>query len=248
MDTTDTTEVQLYKKVSSLITQIQNFEDIHSLHQKIGDGLSIVGDASTLISITKGIYLLYEKSKFEAFLVQLYFKLHEKQTIDPADALILNDFLKNERNVKFIAESIDACFHSHSVKCSAILGFFVGCIISKKREIGYSDLIIINSLRIMLDNDLENFMLLYKYVKEHSDLPFHANHHTIHISQVLKQYTDCPIPSFEMEMTVEKMKKVQVIGYDIGGMFGSGDAWGVFIFNRTSDYLYNTIVKFQHSE
>jgi hypothetical protein len=147
--------------------------------------------------------------------------------------------------MRFIAESIDACFHSHSIICSAILGFFVGGLIKKKKEVEYSDLIIINALRSMFDNDLENFTLLYKYIKENPDLPFHADNHTIHISQVLKKFNHCPVPSFEMEMTIEKMKKVQVIGYDSGGMFGSGDAWGVFIFNKNSDYLYDIIVKFQ---
>jgi hypothetical protein len=57
----------------------------------------------------------------------------------------------------------------------------------------------------MFDNDIENFYKLYKYVKSHPPLPKDA--HKISVSTVLKNNDNFSIPVFEMEMTVEKLKK-----------------------------------------
>lgn len=53
------------------------------------------------------------------------------------------------------------------------------------------------------------------------------------------------IKLIEMEDTVEKLKTVQAIGYDIGGYGNIGNSWGAFMFNEYSDRLYDLIKKFK---
>lgn len=45
----------------------------------------------------------------------------------------------------------------------------------------------------------------------------------------------------ELEMTIDKLKNVQVFSYDIGGMNNVGNAWGAFEINENSDHLWNVI-------
>jgi hypothetical protein len=155
------TSKRLNDCVTSLISQIKSFNNLNSLEEKLGEGLSILGDASTLLALTKGIYNFYERNKFEAYLVQLFFKLHGEGEYSKEDEQKFNDYLKNERNIQFIAETIDACFHSHSIKCSAMLDYYAGDYLVNRNDLKYSDLVIINSLKNMFDNDVDNFFKLY---------------------------------------------------------------------------------------
>lgn len=239
------TKLIIFSNVNSLISRIRSSTDLSSVIEHSDEFLSVVGKASTIVGVTREISILYNRLRFEQFLVHLFYKLHEKENLDLDDEKKLNDFLKKDRNLKFVAEAIDACNHTRSIKCSAILGFFVGGIIAGDKKIGYSDYVLINALRGLFDEDLENFRLLYHYLQTHPDLYKNSNL-IITVSKTLESYKDCPTPQFEMEMTVEKMKNNQIIGYYKGGaLIGGGDAWGHFIFNKNSDYFYNILIKFE---
>ncbi|MDD3622314.1 MAG: hypothetical protein PHQ81_07900 [Methanofollis sp.] len=84
----------------------------------------------------------------------------------------------------------------------------------------------------MYDDDLHNFIKLYELV---------GGGHAFRIHELSDRIESLGIKESEIELTIEKLKSVQAVGYDIGGLGGLGNAWGAGIFNKSSEYLYSIV-------
>ena len=209
------------------------------------DALSIVDRCGEISNIYKGVktlYHAYEQYKYKTFLTALCDATPNSQHSEPIRQDV-EKYLQNPTNVTFIAEIIAASLHSQSVRCSAILGSYAGGIISRQDRIENKDRIVISALKIMYDDDLSNFIKLYEFISSHPELHEPSFYKELRIRDIVDKIESLGIRGFEMELTVEKLKSVQAIGYEVGGVGCVGNAWGVFLFNENTDYLYNIVKK-----
>ncbi|MEH6949634.1 hypothetical protein V7068_21855, partial [Bacillus sp. JJ634] len=95
------------------------------------------------------------------------------------------------------------------------------------------DMVILNALKIMNNKDLDYFCLLYEHFSN-KEVPEYTS---LRVHDLKEEFNSLAVPIFECENTIEKLKGVQVIGYDAGGLGGVGNAWGSFKFNENSHYL-----------
>lgn len=149
----------------------------------------------------------------------------------------LGSYLKKDKNIEFIQETINSAINAKSIRCSGILGYYSGIIISKSKELEYKDYAIINALRIMIDKDLSNFVKLYDYIVTHQMTDEMIR--TYDINNELESHLQVNI--FELEQTIEKLKNIQLFSFSIGGYGDSGNSWGTFKVNDNTTYLYEII-------
>jgi hypothetical protein len=137
--------------------------------------------------------------------------------------------------LEYIAEIIDSSIKAKSSRCSAIMGYYAGVILKELREIQYKDMVLLNALNVMNNKDLDYFCLLYERFSDREG--------RLRVYDMQDEFNSLGVPVFELENTIEKLKAVQVIGYDVGGLGGVGNAWGSFKFNENSHYLYEILTK-----
>jgi len=240
---TDSSLTEVKINLINIITRVNEANEIIPL---IKDGLDIIGTTSTAFELVRNVYLYSKKRQFESYTTGLFFGTHPdglKSTLNSED---LNEYFSNPANLEHMSQIIDASLHSRSVKCSAILGYYTGGLLSRKILLEYKDTIIVNALRIMNDRDLKNFIALYKFVKSRPDLMKEHDKEQLRTHDIQEDLASLNIPIFDLELTIEKLKSVQAIGYDIGGYGLTGNAWGTFKFNINSDYLFELVSKFEN--
>ena len=238
-----TTEiVDLNSEVKNFVTVTFQSKDSAQL---IKDLLSDVKDLSIAINFCGKIYMRYTQYKFKTYLTVFYDVVQHGKKDESLTNEKLEDFLKNENNIQFIAQSIENVFNTQSVECIKILAFFTGGIISHQHTIEYRDRIILAALKIMTDTDLNNFMVLYPYVKSHPELFKNPDYKELRIYDMKPGISKLNINPIELECTIEKLKSVQVVVCSIGGFGNLGNCWGAFVFNEYSDYLYEIAIKCQ---
>lgn len=237
----DTSIIEIKNDVVALVTQVADAKELNSL---IKDTSDLIGTVSTTYEMMKHIYLFYERKKFEAFIIELYKKFHSRELEEGFDSKKLNEYFSNPINIEHMSQIIDSSLHSQAIKCSAILGSYAGGILLNQKKIEYRDKVVLNALKVMNDNDLINFIKLYQFVKSHPSLRVDHLREEFRTIELQKEIESLHIEHFELELTIEKLKGVQAIGYGVGGFGNVGNAWGVFILNINSDYLYEIVVKF----
>jgi len=229
------------KGVLALVTKVFETNDLNLL---IKDTSEIIGTVSTTYELMKNIYLFYERKKFEAFITSLFKQFHSGKFESDIDTNKVNEYFNNSKNIEHMNQIIDSSLHSHAIKCSAIMGFYAGGILLDQKKIEYRDKIIINALKIMNDEDLNNFLWLYLFVEQHPELRKNPESLELRTRDIKTEIEDLSLNCFELELTIEKLKSVQAIGYGVGGLGNVGNAWGAFIFNENSHYLYELVVNF----
>ena len=91
-------------------------------------------------------------------------QLFDNYQIDEEETLKLQNYFKDKKNIAYISEIIDNAINSKSLRATAILGAVAGKVIKEKGKLNYDYLSIIDTLRIMTDFDIENFITLYEYL------------------------------------------------------------------------------------
>ena len=225
----------------NLVTSVYGAKEIAPL---IIDGIGGVGTTSTVYESIRSVYLYLKKRQFNGYLTGLFDGIHGNESISTLDPEDLNDYFNDPENLEHMSQIIDASIHSHSVKCSTILGYYAGGLLSRRILLEYKDTIVVNALRIMNDRDLKNFIALYRFVKSRPDLMAQHDKEQLRTHDMHEDLASLNIPIFDLELTIEKLKNVQAIGYDIGGYGLAGFAWGTFKFNMNSDYLFELVSKF----
>jgi hypothetical protein len=213
--------------------------------QLIKELLSDVKDLSTTVNVCGKIYIRYTQYKFKTYVTVFYDVVQHGKKDASLTNEKLENLLKNEENIQFIAQSIENVFNTQSVECIKILAFFTGGIISHQHVVEYRDRIILAALKIMTDDDLNNFMELYSYVKSHPELLKDTKANEMRLYDMKSDISTLNVTPIELESSIQKLKSVQAVGCGIGGWGRIGDGWGVFVFNEYSDYLYEITVKCQ---
>ena len=147
----------------------------------------------------------------------------------------MREYLNNEKTLIYISDLIASSVQSQSADCSGVMGYYASLLLKNSQVINYQDMVVLNALKIMTKKDLENFLKLYG--------AFSNSEGIIRVIDKENEFQEFGVPIFEMENTMEKMKNVQVFGYDIGGIGGVGNAWGAFKFNDNTRYFYDILMK-----
>ncbi|MFW2488778.1 hypothetical protein ACN077_09410 [Clostridium chromiireducens] len=172
-----------------------------------------------------------KRLKFKAFIMNIYME-YNSGNCDEKDIKKLRKYLDKPKNLNFIIDTIDSAINSKSIWCSSLLAIFAGKILKERNNIEYKDYVIINALKIMLDDYLQNFKKIYEFLQDREVKRFRIN-------DIREELINNDFKIFELEQTIEKLKGIQVLGYDIGGVSNLGNAWGAFMFNENSHYLYS---------
>ncbi len=224
-----------------VVSNVEKLDDVvDDALSSITDYTDTVGDLLAPIKSLLKIYSLAKKIKFKSFLKSYASNINESMDICENDFDKLRKYVSDQRNLEFIADIIDNAINSKSTLCSAILGYYAGSILSKSKVVENKDFIIINALKIMSDYDVDNFLKLHDFIvteyRRHPERIFFRIHD-------MKKTNEIGVESFDLELTIEKLKSVQAIGYEVGGLNNVGNAWGAFKFNDITYYLHEIIKK-----
>ena len=159
---------------------------------------------------------------------------------------ILSNYLSDRKNVLYLSELIENSFASRSLKCTSILGYIAGKQILNNEEIDNSDEVLIYSLTQINDFDLEIIEMLknkesiYKPIGREFEKEVEYR-----IRDILKEMPDInfehPIP--RILLSIEKLKREQILNYSSGGIGSYGNSNGSFIFGEISERLLKYISK-----
>ncbi|MGG6362656.1 hypothetical protein ACQ5SI_26275 [Peribacillus frigoritolerans] len=223
------------KDASKYVSKLDDsFDEWISPYKDFTDTL---GDIKTPLTPLLSVTSLAKRLKFKSFLKN-FAAIVDEDCVTDAHIEKLERYLRREINLTYIAEIIDSSIESKSHKSSAIMGYYAGTILKELREIQYKDMIVLNALKLMNNKDLENFILLYeKFFNEVEML------RSLRVHDSRDKFENLGVPVFELENTIEKLKGVLILGYDVGGLNNVGNAWGTFKFNENSFYLYELITK-----
>lgn len=230
--------MNIKKQVNQIVEFIQKSsildDNIDELFAPIKDYTDTIGDIITPVKIGITAFNLSRKRKFKRFLEGFAINLKNENLTDE-NLIKFQKYLSNDSNLEFIAEVIESSIKSKSSKCSAIMGYYASLILSKSIDVQYQDLVMLDALTNINDMDLKNFYFLYKKLKNSKTVGFR-------VYDMNDEFNNFLIPKFELENTIEKLKGLQVLGYDVGGLSNVGNAWGAFEFNEYSHHFYKTIV------
>lgn len=214
----------------------------------IKDYTDTVGDLITPAKSLIAIFNLKKRLTFRTFVINYAKYLYGNYKINDEETLKLQLYLKDKKNLSYISDIIDNAVNSKSLKASALLGAIAGKVIKEKQELTYDHLSIIDTLRILTDYDISNFIILYEY------LPTIGTSHDQTDEYRTRDFYDSENPKpiqlerNSLELTIEKMKRTNGLTYNEGGIGQSGYAKGCFEINEVTKELYRIIKKTQTVE
>lgn len=197
--------------------------------------LKLITDATGITSGVEfggAIISTWKKTNFLSFLETLTIEIDYNQ-LNKEEINKLQNYIKEPKNLNYIMQTIDSAINGRSIKCAALLGTYTGRILRHEKTLQYTDYIIINALKNMIDEDLINFKILYErlfndeYEKAYRLTDMSDNFNEYNIDEVI--------------FTTEKLKNSNVLAYDHGGYGSLGNAWSVFVFHPNSTVLYGLI-------
>jgi len=226
--------IAITKFVTSEVARIDDVVDY--VLAPINDYTDTLGDVVAPIRALVGFHNLYRRLKLKSFLRKYAERV--RTGLSAADLVPeLEKYLSKLKNVELIAQIIDQAVTAKSVRCSGILGFFAGDILSNSTDASYKDFLVINGLSNLIDEDIDNFVSLYEHFSNEK------RSKGLRIYDMKEELKPLNIHPFQLELTVEKLKAVLLLGFDVGGYGSVGNAWGAFTFNENSDYFYSLIKK-----
>ncbi|MFH6964689.1 hypothetical protein ACHRVK_10000 [Flavobacterium plurextorum] len=238
--------IEFTKQVLDNASKIDDLID--SALDPIKDYTDTIGDLITPIKGLITILNLKKRLTLRAFIINYSSQLYGSYIINEKETIKLQNYLKDKKNLSYISEIIDNAINSKSLKASALLGSIAGNAIKEKKELTYEYFSIIDTLRILTDYDIENFIILYEYLpqagtshdetEEYRTSDFYDSENTtpIHLNRDL------------VELTIEKMKRTNGLTYNEGGIGQSGNAKGCFEINNVTKELYRIIKLTQTAE
>lgn len=209
--------------------------------EPIKDYTDTIGDIITPIKGLIAIINIKKRLTLRAFVINYAKNLYGNYTINDEETLKLQNYLKDKKNLSYISEIIDNAVNSKSLKASALLGAIAGNVIKEKKELTFDNFSIIDTLRILNDYDIENFIILYEY------LPKIGTSHDETEEYRISDFYDSENPNIiqlnrdSLELTIEKMKRTNGLTYNAGGIGQSGNAKGCFEINEVTKELYRII-------
>lgn len=198
---------------------IKHINEIDDVVDNFTEGIKDLTDtASDLIKPIKAfqsVYRLSQKIRFKRFLKS--YAQNVKNTFDSAEMIDesekLKEFLKHQKNLNFLYESIDGAINSKSLYCASILGYLSSLILTKQIEIGYKELIFLSALRSLNDIELETAISIFDSIYDWTATQNIKNNDRLKIIPVIG------------EMVIQKLKYLQIVeevGWGIGVNSGHG--------------------------
>lgn len=185
------------------------------------------------------------KLTLKAFVKNYSKQLAENYEIDEKETVKLQKFFENKKNIIYISEIIDNAIQSKSLKATSLLGVVAAKFIKEKNAIDYIDLSIIESLRVMTDFDIENFICLYDYLPIIGTTSEGSNEYRTRDFYKSENPNKINVNRESLELTIEKLKRTNGLTYSIGGIGLIGNAKGAFEKNETTERLYSLIMQTQ---
>ena len=227
------------KEIIEFSRQVWNKDELENIIDSYVEEIKDLSD--TAIDIAKpikafiSIYQLGQKIKFRRFLKSYAKEIDKSFKSESELTNKLTEYLKSERNLNFIYNTIDSALNANSTLCSGILGYYTGVILSEQKKLGFYEMVYLNALKHL--NDFE--LLLTIGVIENVD-DWTKNQTVVHNK---KFSTD--IESYEF--AVQRLKGLQIIK-EIHGSPGNpvslGQSfWGTYRLNNISKGFYELIKK-----
>ena len=232
---------EIIQFTKGLLENASKIDDIiDNALEPIKDYTDTIGDLVLPIKALVAISNLRKKLTLKSFIKNYANKLSSYE-ITKEETTKLEKFFKEKKNIQFVAEIIDNAINAKSLKSSAILGSIAGNIIKDKKEISFELLSIIESLRVMTDIDLVNFILLYEYLPiigtSHDDTDEYRTRDFYAEDNVNK----IKLEKVSLDSTIEKLKRTDGLTYSEGGIGQAGNSKGAFEINNVSKELYMLI-------
>ncbi len=225
--------IEFSKQCLEKINEIDDIVDAFT--EDFKDIADTAGDLIKPIKAFQSVYNTARKIKFKRFL-KSYAKVLETN-YSVSDKIELSSklklYLNNEKNLNFIYDTIDSALNSKSVNCSGILGYLSSVILSNQKEIGYKELIFLNTLRNINDIELDTLILIFEKTEDWT------TNNTISKIESLKPYrTLC-------EYTIQKLKSLQVFE-EVHGRPGhpvslGASFWGTYTFSEISEDFFELL-------
>jgi len=202
--------------------------------------LDTAGDINTIFGLIKAVNNAYLDVKAQCFIRGLASACDV--TLRPDEVA---ERLRDPRVMAFVATTINDAILAQSLKAVALLGMIAADIITREQDVRYQDQVAIAALRIMFDDDFENFIRVVEYVQDHrrDDI----NPTNFRVTSIVEKSESDRSP-FEFELTFEKLKSVQAVNtgnISDGFSIGISSPWGKIGLSPLSDHLYNLIIEAQ---
>lgn len=227
------------------ILDVKNIVDLDNLIDNyldpIKDYTDTVGDIISPIKPLITISNLKRKLTFRSFIKKYASEFYSGYSIDENETLRLQKYLGNKKNILFVSEVIDNALNSRSLKSTSILGVIAGKIIRDKTELDYKSFSIIDSLKVMNDLDIENFITLYEYLPIVGTSHPHTDEYRTTDFYKNDNKNKLNIDRNSLELTIEKLKRTNGFTYSSGGIGQAGNSKGAFEINEITDELYNLV-------
>lgn len=238
--------IEFTKQVLDNASKIDNLID--NALDPIKDYTDTIGD---LIAPVKGLISIINLKKrltLRAFIINYSKFLDGGYIINEEETFKLQNYLKNKKNLSYISEIIDNAVNSKSLKASALLGAIAGNVIKDKNELTYNNFSIIDTLRVLTDYDIENFIILYEYLPEVGTAHDETEEYRTSDFYDSENIKAIDLNRDSLELTIEKMKRTNGLTYNEGGIGQSGNAKGCFEINKVTKELYRMITLTQITE
>lgn len=216
--------------------------------EPIKDYTDTIADFITPIKGLIAIINIKKRLALRTFVINYAKHLYGNYTINDEETLKLQNYLKDKKNLSYISEIIDNAVNSKSLKASALLGAIAGNVIKEKKELTYDYFSIIDTLRILTDYDIENFIILYEYLPEIGTSHDETEEYRTKDFYDSENLNPIQLNRDSLELTIEKMKRTNGLTYNAGGIGQSGNAKGSFEINKVTKELYRIIKMTQTAE
>lgn len=204
-----------------------------------GDGiLDLVGDISVVGGLVRGTWNAIAQYRSRQFILGLMTEA-QATSLSPEQ---MTRRVKHRRVAEMIATTIDAAMFVQSLQAVSVLGMIACRILQDDHQIGHRDRVAIAALKIMFDEDIDNFVRLYEYARDHRE-EHKESPRSFNVGSMVKEM-DPDASEFDFELTFEKLKSTQAVSTGIlhsafGGPVSS--PWGNVDLTELSDHLYNLI-------
>lgn len=228
------------EKVSEIMNRVQKYSKDYCDFKNIivnEDMLELAGDSIKILSLLNNSRKIYCLSKFKKFLDG--FNINSSK--DEIQKLI--DYVDNDEKAEFITNTFDKIISANSKIACSIMGALVNQMVRDKRNVGQSDLMLVQALELMNDFDVKNFVHLISI----EDWKDGSKYKSINKKMKMKLKDKYYVSMFDLELSLQVMErgglveKEGSVDVDIDSdnpEFSSADYDETVYFNLLSKKLY----------
>ena len=223
---------------------IKSYQDLSELAFGLLEPIKDISDAvEEVVGPVKSmmaIHTLRKKMQFKSFLKGYYKKLG----LDDSDHAELTErletHLKDEKNVDTLSRILESALASRSLESTKVLGYVASKHMTEPNKFDFLDEILVNALPQLSDFDLRTAKILvlkhHYYKLPEEDEPYTTEYRIRDIIKRSPELTyEFDAPKFKV--SIEKLKREQILDYGGGGIGSVGNARGAFVLSPVLDRL-----------